>query len=102
MLKRAAAAAGITPKYSARWLRPAHASHAIDRGAALPAGNAGAWQHIGDQRLSACAARRLQRAASILGCSSTALAREAKHWCEIAGPRHTQSLSNEKPYEHFP
>jgi site-specific recombinase XerD len=36
MLKRAAANAGINPKLSAHWLRHAHASHAIDRGAALP------------------------------------------------------------------
>ena len=35
-LKRAAANAGINPKLSAHWLRHAHASHAIDRGAALP------------------------------------------------------------------
>ena len=36
MLKRAAANAGINPKLSAHWLRHAHASHAMDRGAALP------------------------------------------------------------------
>jgi len=36
ILKRAAANAGINPKLSAHWLRHAHASHAIDRGAALP------------------------------------------------------------------
>jgi integrase/recombinase XerD len=36
MLKRAATNAGINPKFSAHWLRHAHASHAIDRGAALP------------------------------------------------------------------
>jgi integrase/recombinase XerD len=36
MLKRAAANAGINPKLSAHWLRHAHDSHAIDRGAALP------------------------------------------------------------------
>ena len=36
MLKRAATNAGINPKLSAHWLRHAHASHAIDRGAALP------------------------------------------------------------------
>jgi integrase/recombinase XerD len=36
MLKRAAIDAGINPKLSAHWLRHAHASHAIDRGAALP------------------------------------------------------------------
>ena len=36
MLKRAAAGAGINPDLSAHWLRHAHASHAIDRGAALP------------------------------------------------------------------
>jgi integrase/recombinase XerD len=36
MLKRAAANAGINPILSAHWLRHAHASHAIDRGAALP------------------------------------------------------------------
>jgi site-specific recombinase XerD len=36
MLKRAASNAGINPKLSAHWLRHAHASHAIDRGAALP------------------------------------------------------------------
>ena len=36
MLKRAAANAGINPKLSAHWFRHAQASHAIDRGAALP------------------------------------------------------------------
>jgi integrase/recombinase XerD len=36
MLKRAATDAGINPKLSAHWLRHAHASHAIDRGASLP------------------------------------------------------------------
>jgi integrase/recombinase XerD len=36
MLKRAATDAGINPKLSAHWLRHAHASHAIDGGAALP------------------------------------------------------------------
>jgi integrase/recombinase XerD len=36
ILKRAATEAGINPKVSAHWLRHAHASHAIDRGAALP------------------------------------------------------------------
>jgi len=36
MLKRAATNGGINPKLSAHWLRHAHASHAIDRGAALP------------------------------------------------------------------
>jgi len=36
MLKRAAINAGINPKLSAHWHRHAHASHAIDRGAALP------------------------------------------------------------------
>jgi integrase/recombinase XerD len=36
MLKRAAAAADVTPNLSAHWLRHAHASHAIERGAALP------------------------------------------------------------------
>jgi site-specific recombinase XerD len=36
MLKRAATKAGINPKLSAHWLRHAHASHAIERGAALP------------------------------------------------------------------
>jgi integrase/recombinase XerD len=36
MLKRFAAKAGISEKFSAHWLRHAHASHAIDHGAALP------------------------------------------------------------------
>jgi integrase/recombinase XerD len=36
MLKRAASDAGINPKLSAHWLRHAHASHAMDRGATLP------------------------------------------------------------------
>ena len=36
MLKRTAATAGVTANLSAHWLRHAHASHAIDRGAALP------------------------------------------------------------------
>ena len=36
MVKRAAAKAGITGKVSPHWLRHAHGSHAIDRGASLP------------------------------------------------------------------
>lgn len=36
MLKRAAKAAGINSKVSPHWLRHAHGSHAIDRGATLP------------------------------------------------------------------
>ena len=36
ILKRVAARAGVNPNLSAHWLRHAHASHAIDRGAALP------------------------------------------------------------------
>jgi integrase/recombinase XerD len=36
MLKRVAAKAGINPDFSAHWLRHAHASHAIARGADLP------------------------------------------------------------------
>jgi integrase/recombinase XerD len=36
MLKRAAAEARIDPRFSAHWLRHAHASHAIDRGAPMP------------------------------------------------------------------
>jgi site-specific recombinase XerD len=36
MLKRTAAKAGVSEKFSAHWLRHAHASHAIDRGATLP------------------------------------------------------------------
>ena len=36
MVKRAAAAAGITRAVSPHWLRHAHGSHAIDRGASLP------------------------------------------------------------------
>jgi len=35
-VKRAAAAAGIEAPVSPHWLRHAHASHAIDRGATLP------------------------------------------------------------------
>ena len=35
-VKRAAKAAGIEAPVSLHWLRHAHASHAIDRGAALP------------------------------------------------------------------
>jgi integrase/recombinase XerD len=35
-VKRAAAAAGIEALVSPHWLRHAHASHAIDRGATLP------------------------------------------------------------------
>jgi integrase/recombinase XerD len=36
VVKRAAKRAGINPKLSMHWLRHAHASHAIDRGATLP------------------------------------------------------------------
>jgi integrase/recombinase XerD len=36
MVKRAAAKAGINEAVSPRWLRHAHGSHAIDRGASLP------------------------------------------------------------------
>ena len=36
MFKRAAAEARIDPRFSAHWLRHAHASHAIDRGAPMP------------------------------------------------------------------
>jgi integrase/recombinase XerD len=36
MVKRAAKAAGINAKVSPHWLRHAHGSHAIDRGASLP------------------------------------------------------------------
>jgi integrase/recombinase XerD len=36
MVKRAAARAGITGAVSPHWLRHAHGSHAIDRGASLP------------------------------------------------------------------
>jgi integrase/recombinase XerD len=36
MLKRIAAKVGVSEKCSAHWLRHAHASHAIDHGAALP------------------------------------------------------------------
>jgi integrase/recombinase XerD len=36
MVKRAAAKAGITDAVSPHWLRHAHGTHAIDRGASLP------------------------------------------------------------------
>jgi site-specific recombinase XerD len=36
MVKRAAAKAGINGAVSPHWLRHAHGSHAIDRGASLP------------------------------------------------------------------
>ena len=36
MVKRAAAKAGINEAVSPHWLRHAHGSHAIDRGASLP------------------------------------------------------------------
>ena len=36
MAKRAAAKAGINASVSPHWLRHAHGSHAIDRGASLP------------------------------------------------------------------
>jgi integrase/recombinase XerD len=36
MMKRAAKAAGINEAVSPHWLRHAHGSHAIDRGASLP------------------------------------------------------------------
>jgi integrase/recombinase XerD len=35
MLKRIAGIAGVNPKLSAHWLRHAHGSHAMDRGATL-------------------------------------------------------------------
>ena len=36
MIKRAAKAAGINTAVSPHWLRHAHGSHAIERGASLP------------------------------------------------------------------
>jgi integrase/recombinase XerD len=36
MMKRTAKAAGVNEKVSPHWLRHAHGSHAIDRGASLP------------------------------------------------------------------
>jgi len=36
MMKRAAEAAGINENVSPHWLRDAHGSHAIERGASLP------------------------------------------------------------------
>ena len=36
MVKRAAAKAGINEAVSSHWLRHAHGSHAVDRGASLP------------------------------------------------------------------
>jgi integrase/recombinase XerD len=36
MLKRTAIRAGVNPDVSPHWLRHAHGSHAIDRGASLP------------------------------------------------------------------
>jgi hypothetical protein len=36
MIKRAAKKAGINAKVSSHWLRHAHGSHAIERGASLP------------------------------------------------------------------
>jgi integrase/recombinase XerD len=38
MVKRAAARAGVNASVSPHWLRHAHGSHAIDRGASLPEG----------------------------------------------------------------
>ena len=61
MVKRAAKAAGINEAVSPHWLRHAHGSHAIERGASLPrgSGNARPRQHLDDERLSARTAGQL-------------------------------------------
>jgi site-specific recombinase XerD len=65
MLKAAAARAGLPGGFSAHWLRHAHASHAIDHGAALPVVQSTLGHgNIGDVGLSTRKTRRLERLAS--------------------------------------
>ena len=63
MLKRIAAKVGVNEKFSAHWLRHAHASHAIDHGAALPVvqSTLGHGNISVTYWLSARAARQLER-----------------------------------------
>lgn len=61
LIKVLAAKAGLDPKLSAHWLRHAHASHALDRGAPLSRRrHAGPRQRRDDQRLSARQARHIE------------------------------------------
>ena len=66
MVKRAAKAAGINQAVSPHWLRHAHGSHAIDRGASLPEVQTtlGHGNICNDERLPARAARHVERAAA--------------------------------------
>ena len=66
LVKRTARAAGISEAVSPHWLRHAHGSHAIDRGAPLPEVQATAWprQRRDDQRLSPRPSRYVERALS--------------------------------------
>jgi integrase/recombinase XerD len=62
MVKRTTRKAGINEAISLHWLRHAHGSHAIDRGASLPEGaiDAGPRQHRHRTRLSARAAQHVE------------------------------------------
>jgi integrase/recombinase XerD len=66
MVKRAAKKAGVTTAVSPHWLRHAHGSHAIDRGATLPEVQAtlGHDNICYNQRLPARTAGQLERPAS--------------------------------------
>jgi integrase/recombinase XerD len=58
MVKRAAKAAGINDAVSSHWLRRAHGSHAIERGASLPEVQA----TLGHGNIAtACTSRQLKR-----------------------------------------
>jgi integrase/recombinase XerD len=64
MVKRAAVKAGINEAVSSHWLRHAHGSHAVDRGASLPEVQAtlghgniattSGYLHVGPTRRVAC------------------------------------------------
>jgi len=66
-VKRAAAKAGINEAVSPHWLRHAHVSHAIDRGATLPEVQATLGHATCRPRVAICTRGLIPRAA----CAST-------------------------------
>jgi integrase/recombinase XerD len=66
MIKRAAKKAGIKAKVSPHWLRHAHGSHAIDRGASLPEVQASSATATSRRRAAICMHVPIARA----GCAS--------------------------------
>ena len=63
IVKHACARAGLSAEISAHWLRHAHASHALDRGApiSLVQTTLGQCQRGNHRAVSACAAERVQQ-----------------------------------------